>query len=177
MITYYDSTNTVLERLDDPRGQRYTRDAVLSALESGSDTLLRRTEILWDCEFYDMVVRVGNVTSRWEQVYLAPGTQATFYCGLINYTGGHWEKEFLGPEVFANGATGPVQVTSPWEALNLYHPEVLDQEVFEVPERLVRVDRVTWDYRDLDPQTGNSMRRFYGRFKDHEGGDPRFFIF
>lgn len=173
----YDSVNNVLERLDDPLGERYTRDQVLADLELGSDTLLRRTEVLWDCEFFDSVARTGNVTSRWEQVYLIPLTQATFYCGLLNYTGGHWEREFLGPEVFVNGAAGPAQVTSPWEALLLYHPEVIDQEVFELPERLVRIDRVTWDYRTLDPQTGNSMRRFYGRFKDHESGNPRFFIF
>jgi hypothetical protein len=173
----YDSTNNVLERLDDPRGERYTRDAVLGALEDGSSALLRRTETLWDAEFYDSVAPMGNVTARWEQSYLIAGTQATFYCGLLNYTGGHWEKEYLGPEVFHNGAAGPVQVTAPWEASNEYHPEIVDRELVEVPERLVRVDRVTWDYRDLDPQTGNSMRRFYGSFKDHEAGDPRFYIF
>lgn len=176
-MTNYDSTNTVLERLDDPQGSRYSRDAVSQALEEGSDVLLRRTEILWDCEFFDSTTRVGNVTARWEQSYLTPLSQATFYCGLLNYTGGHWEKEYLGPEVFMNGAYGPVQATAPWEALMGYHPEPIDPELFEVPENLVRLDRVTWSYRELDPQTGNSMRRFYTHFKDHEAGDPRFYIF
>lgn len=173
----YDSVNRVLSRLDDPQGERYTRASVEEDLELGSDTLLRRTEVLWDCEFFDAVARVGNVTSRWEQVYLVPLTQATFYCGLLNYTGGHWEREFLGPEIFHNGAAGPTQCTAPWEALRLYHPDVIDQEVFEVPERLVRVDRVVWDFRTLEPETGNSMRRFYGEFKNHHAGDPRFFTF
>jgi hypothetical protein len=176
-MTYDESVDAVLSRLDDPTGERYTHAQVLADLEQGTDTLLRRTEALWDCEFFDAVARVGNITSRWEQVYLAADTQATFYCGLLNYTGGHWERDFLGPEIFHNGAAGPVQCTAPWEALRLYHPDVIDQEVFELPERLVRIDRVTWDFRALDPQTGNSMRRFYGEFKNHEGGNPRFFIF
>jgi hypothetical protein len=174
-MSIYTSVNNVLSRLDDPLGERYTRTAVEEALELGSDTLLRRTEILWDCEFYNALARTGNVTSRWEQSFLIAETQATFYCGLLNYTGGHWEKEYLGPEVFANGASGPVQVTAPWETE--YSPEVIDPEVFELPERLARIDRVTWDYRTLDPQTGNSMRRFYGEFKNHHAGNPRFFIF
>ena len=173
----YESVSNVLSRLDDPLAERYDRDVVLKAIEDGENALLRRTEVLWDAEVYDAVARTGNLTARWEQAYLIPLTQATFYCGLMNYTGGHWEREFLGPEVFHNGAVGPVQVTSPWEALHKYHPEVIDLEVVEVPESLVRVDRVTWDNRTLDPQTGNSMRRFYNNFKDHEGADPRFFIY
>lgn len=177
MSSGYESVNNVLSRLDDPYAERYARADVLKALEEGEDVLLRRTEALWDAEFYDSAARAGNITARWEQVYLIPLTQATFYCGLINYTGGHWEREYLGPEVFHNGATGPVQVTAPWEALHQYHPEAIDIEVVEVPERLVRVDRVGWGHMDLDPQTGNSMRRFYGNFRDHQGSSPRFFIF
>jgi hypothetical protein len=176
MKTLDSSVTNVLTMLDDVNANQYSRQSASDGLEEGYDNLLRRTEALWGADFYDGTPTVGNVTAQWERSYIAPLTRATAYFGQMSFTGGHWEREYIGPEVFSNGAYGPVQCTSLFEAQYEYHPETISSETFELPDDIVRMNRVTWDTLTLSPEFGSTLRRDYVRYKDHDSGTPNAFI-
>lgn len=176
MKTLHDATKRVLEKLDDPLGLVYPIDQVEVVLKDQYDKLVRKTECLWDQEWYDNIAASGNVVGLWEKEFLTTTSGADFYCGVINYVG-HFEKDYLGP-VHYNGAIGPCQCTAPFEAQYDYVDDSGTEtppEVFQIPDDFVAMDRVTWDWRMLLSEFAASMRRVYQRFKEHVQGDTTWY--
>jgi hypothetical protein len=83
MDTLYQSINSVLSKLDDPRGVEYPRDTVGEFIQEGYDGMLREVEALFD----------------------------------------------------------------------VYHPDLtVGTQTYSIPEKTVKVDRVTYDYRTMQPE-------------------------
>lgn len=171
MVTLEQAVNSVLSRIDDDGARIFNRERVAAAVQDGYDHLVRESECLFDQHYDETVAMVGNLTCDDERAFLTPDGPANFDCGLINYTG---KDEFqLQYQVHAEGAVGAVQCTAPWEVP--YVEDVISKDIFTYPEDTIKIERVTWDWRELYAESASKMEKLYARFKQNIQGITRFF--
>lgn len=167
-MTLYDLVNTVLKRLDDYpvlSGEKvWTRAEVELYVQDGYAAFCRRTKCLFDMFYPENIPAAGNYVAKWELGYFDSGMIAV---GLLNYSGGYWEKDYAQP-----GAIGPANSTQPWEAT--YLSTTFAVGASPIPEDNVAVDRATHDFHTLSAEFTRYFEANDRQFQTTEGDPWRF---
>jgi len=163
MISKTESVNRVMRALDDETGDVWTRAQIEDYVEDGYDHLCREADCLFDMKMYTNHYSVGNYTRDFEKDYLPEGLVDL---GRFNFTR-EWEREFVEP-----GARGPINHTRPVEAeymTDVSHPPSTAYTQM-LPEGFVSIDRVTFDWLMLLPESQRYLRQYRNRYETETGG-------
>jgi hypothetical protein len=155
-----DIVERVLHRLGDSAQQIWTYEEILSYVELGGREMAVETKVMWDTAYLECLPPGFSATADWEVAYEA------FSYGVAQFTMED-EEPFLAELELDIDEVRRANHTSPSE-LHLLEDAVASTEqdgVADLPERLVDVDRATYDEQWVPATTHHRMHRDDHRYQ------------
>jgi hypothetical protein len=153
----------VARRLGDLEFRIWTADEIDTYLTQGYRELGTTLPLFFDFLYLENLPRGCSYTQPWERAFLPDG----FDYGCGNYTSAD-DLRALGDE---RQRIGPISHTSPFEVAFLaslpHWPGI--PATADVPTRLTRLDRATWDRRVCDVVEARSLSRLDAQYQTQTG--------
>ena len=150
-----------LYRLGDPETAVWSGAEIDAHIRRGYDELCRLTRLLWDWEILAAASpSAGSHTATWEVEWLEA------IHDRFNHTA-EWESSYVAGE----SPAGPADHTTPWEYTEGYADGYIPTTI-ELPERLLELERATWDSELLEPVLSVEAERLDSRYKIARGSRP-----
>lgn len=152
----------ILDRLDDPTANNWTREELTSYAGCGYDDLCRDTKCLFDQIVLDSLAPIGNYNSYEEKVLAEAAGFST--CGQFNFTN-ETERNYA-----PSSAIGPVHATAAFERAyfsQLGIPSTNPSD--EIPSTVVDVFKVFHDELVLSPEVSAELEQYDRQYEFREG--------
>jgi hypothetical protein len=157
----------VFRRLGDIEHRIWTDDEIDTYLTQGYRDLATTLNLFFDWLYLENLPRGFSYTQPWERAFL-PSIGVGFDFGVANFTCADDvrvlsdERQRLGPATYTcpTDATDGTLATLHWPGI----PATAD-----VPTRLTRLDRATWDRRVTDVFEARSLSRLDARYQTQTG--------
>lgn len=161
MITLNSFLDRIQRKLDDEKGEVWSRDFLARAAQDGSDRLSRESQCIFDMDMTDNRPLTGDHTRDFEADYMTGPI-----LGRFNYTR-ESEREFV-----SENSLGPVNHTRPTDAEYMTDPEEgpTVRSLVRLSSRFVAIDRVTHDWLRLEPEHDRYLRLSKTEYQSLQGG-------
>lgn len=149
----------VQERLGDTAATVWTAAEIKRYLKEAYSLIASKTLCFWEEEFINDAASTANINHPFEEQYVPSGTTVH---GVFTHTV-DWETRYMSGPVY-----GPTNHTADWEITNEY-VSFVGKAVYDLPDNLIQMERVTWDNRRIEPLTIQEIERADWQFLTQTG--------